>query len=80
MIRHNLPIDIVLWLASLQKPQRFGQVVVEDHRFVPQLADQQVLLLHFFFKGKESFCLFACGFKLSTEIAGVLGRGVGLFA
>jgi hypothetical protein len=50
VIRHNLAIDVILWAALLQDPQRFGQMLVQRHGFVAQFADEQVLLLDLFLK------------------------------
>lgn len=50
MIRDDLPVDVVLRPAFAQYAQRLGQVVVEDDGLMPELANQEVLLLDFFFK------------------------------
>jgi hypothetical protein len=58
VIRHNLTIDVILWAALLQDPQRFGQMLVQRYGFVAQFTDEQVLLLDLFLKRQCTLELF----------------------
>ena len=64
VVGDQLSIDVILRLASLQEAQRFRQMVVQDHRFVSQFTDQQVLLLDLFLKGQCTLKLFLCYLEL----------------
>lgn len=46
MICDNLPVDIVFRFAPLQEAECFGQVIIEDDSFMPELANQKILLFH----------------------------------
>ncbi len=63
------PVNVVLGLAPLQEAQRLGQVVVEDHGLVPQLANQQVLLLDLLFKRQRPLQLLLGRLQLALPLA-----------
>lgn len=74
VIGNELPIYRVFWFPLLQETEGFRQMVVEDHGFVPQLADQQVLFLDLLleWQGPVEFLLRGVQFDLCTR-CGFLG-------
>lgn len=46
LIRQDLPVHVVLGFAFFQEPQCLGQMVVENYCFMPQFANEQILLFN----------------------------------
>jgi len=40
MIGYNLPVNHVFRLTLFEKAERFREVIVQYHRFMPQLSNQ----------------------------------------
>jgi hypothetical protein len=51
VVRDDLLVDVVFWSPFFEYAQRFGEMFVQCHGFVPQLANEQVLLLDFLLEG-----------------------------
>lgn len=58
MARLSLLVDIFIGLTLLQISKSFGEMVIQDHRFVSKLADEQVFFLDFLFKRQSPFKVF----------------------
>jgi len=47
VVGDNLPIHVVLWSSLLEDAEGLSEVLIERHRFMSELANQQVLLFDF---------------------------------
>lgn len=57
MQKSDIPVNIVFWLAFLEKPQGLCQVVVQRYCFMTELPYQEVLFLDLFFKRPDTLKL-----------------------
>ena len=51
VVRDDLLVDIVFWSPLFEDAERFREMFVQRYGFVPQLANEQILLLDFLLEG-----------------------------